>query len=872
MSFDWQTEEDNDWDGESWQEAEETAVSPIKPWRTLIIILFLLAVGGFILYQQISSRIDETTSAVETNIFATHNLLGRAAASQDGELGKAVLSGRDLGWSQTQTNLLIEGLFYQNPAFGLALNDPETAYAPLSREDDRFISLELDPELNGAEMQFGQDYIGYTKTGVERVTLQQTAVYRRGETRWLLAPPLEAYWGEWQTEDIGLLTVSFPARDEEISVRLAEDLTTLLEESCADLPDLNCAGTIQLRLDTNPDSLLAVADSANLYDGNLRFNLPAPSLIGLPINDVGYEALLNAYAAQLFAGIIAQSVSYECCQHAPMFQALMIYQLSELGLVEWPVTRQTHQDLAGMGVNAELLFPYWSGSEFTLLNEENSWQLFGFVDFLLNQYAPQLSALDLMDGMNQSRTYQSWLNGLLETTDRQPFGVIDSISRDWWFYAMTQAEVTAVSEQPISLPAQDLQVSCLTENGITGNPDSKIYRYQLGNDSWIEEKTYPGLAFFNPLPQDNGVILQLISTSGAPFWQTIWWENGIGTDFADAEDFYSISLGQMDPDGQFLLTYFGTNDDFINSTEEVVPEPLLIDIESCQNGSCATTQMTQIPHWSPNGEGMLLTTNQLFSESQYVVDGRILTLSLDAFDEASAISFRYLADAPETAVVVGEGIAPFWINDEQFGYIRTVTDSTQALSQELVYASVDDPTPVPLLTTDQLLEALPESSNRSFLEMRYAVAHPINPDLLVVMALQQAFDGNLFLLNRQTGEIELLFPLNNSRGEHALGFSPDGRFLVAISAIQPQTSGTAQQNPLFGALFLYDFETNNLQTILVNTDTFLPSFMFDWSRDGNWLAFTRDNGLLGLIAPAYNYQQTILHEFIDCNSLAWINP
>ena len=128
MSFDWQTEEDNDWDEQSWQEKPETAVSPQTPWRTILIILILLSVAGVIIYQQVTDRLDETTLAVESDIFASHNLLSRSAANLDGDLGKAVLSGRDKGWSQVQTNLIGNGLFYENPTFGLALTYATTSY------------------------------------------------------------------------------------------------------------------------------------------------------------------------------------------------------------------------------------------------------------------------------------------------------------------------------------------------------------------------------------------------------------------------------------------------------------------------------------------------------------------------------------------------------------------------------------------------------------------------------------------------------------------------------------------------------------------------------------------------------------------------
>ena len=491
MSFDWQTEEDNDWDEQSWQEKPETAVSPQTPWRTILIILILLSVAGVIIYQQVNDRLDETTLAVESDIFASHNLLSRSAANLDGDLGKAVLSGRDKGWSQVQTNLIGNGLFYENPTFGLALTDATTAYEPLFREDDRFMDLQLDPDLSGGELTYTRDYVAFTGEGLQTVTLQQTAVYRRGETRWLLAPPLADFWGTWDNEQVDNITYIFPQREEALMEELTTDLSALVAEACATLPELDCSLSMQVRFDTDPASLLDAADLTELYTANLRLNLPAPTLVGLPINDDGYQALLYAYGSKMVSALISEQVGYRCCARAPMFQALMIYQLSELGLAEWPVTQETQRKLANDGVRTDLIFPYWSASDFAKTNDETSYQLFGFVDFLLHHQVPQLTALDLLAQMNDSRVFQSWLVSLSDDMS-DSFGAVDVISRDWWFYAMTQAEATGVSQQPISLPAQDLQVGCIDEITAEGLPQTILYRYDLGSETWNEEFAYPG--------------------------------------------------------------------------------------------------------------------------------------------------------------------------------------------------------------------------------------------------------------------------------------------------------------------------------------------------------------------------------------------
>ncbi len=867
MSFDWQTEEDGEWEDETWQDKPKTAVPPQPPWRTLLIIVVLLSVVGVVVYQQANKRLDDATTAVESDIFASHNLLSRAAASQDADLGKAVLSGRDMGWSQAQSDLMASGLFYEPLELGLTLANRDTAFAPLFREDDRFVDLVLSPDLNEAELTYGRDYLAFTDDGLQPVTLQQTAVYRRGKTRWLLSPPMEEFWGDWQTVEQDNLTFIYPLRDEETMSRLTEDLPVILNEVCQKLPELNCSSdtAIQIRFDTDPESLLDVADPANLYKANLRLNLPTPTLVGIPINNDGYQAVRNAYAAKLVAALIGDSIAYECCNHAAMFQAVMIYQLSELSLTPWPVTQEVQRFLANSGVYTELLFPYWSGTDFSLIHDENSQQLFGFVDFLLKQYIADATPLWLMAEMNNSsRAYQSWLIGLSPKGNTISASSADIISRDWWFYALTQSEALMTSDQPISLPAQDLQVGCMSSDDFE---ESTIYRFKLADESWVEEFNYNGLAFFNPLPNDDGVILQLVEFSEGQYWQTLLWRNGTSVEIMNMEDVYSISLGQMDPNGRFLLSYFG------DVTDEAEPEPLLIDMESCQDGNCNITLLGQTPYWSPNGRQMLLTDLDLFETGQYTVDGRIISLNPEGFNRVASIWLRRAAANADEAIKIDDGFSPFWITDELFGYIRRVSPSSVPSFQEVVIMSIDDLEPESVIEITAVKELVPATSRSNALAFRYAIAHPTNPDLLLLMASTQANDGYLFQVNRITKSAELLFPLDMSRGEHSLGFSPDGRFLVATGAIQQKTANPGINNStIFGALHLYNLENGEHQTILTNTDIFFPAFSFDWSLDGNWLAFTRDNSIIGLIAPDYDYQQTIIHDEGNCTSLSWVNP
>ena len=145
----------------------------------------------------------------------------------------------------------------------------------------------------------------------ESIHLEVTRKFIRERDSWLLAPfgADKEYWGEWEKEEFNQLILIFPAKDGEIGRRLAPALHQLIAEIC-DNPDVQCPRgfSLQLRLDRNERSLpilnehlgnIGLGTSLSLFS----LNLPAPTLIGRPVDDAGYQALYSGYAGWVAAAI-----------------------------------------------------------------------------------------------------------------------------------------------------------------------------------------------------------------------------------------------------------------------------------------------------------------------------------------------------------------------------------------------------------------------------------------------------------------------------------------------------------------------------------------------------------------------------------------
>ncbi|HUM70777.1 MAG TPA: hypothetical protein PLK31_18260 [Chloroflexota bacterium] len=318
--FEWKTEEEAGWEEEI--AVPETRPSRSFPWKVvgLVLVVLVVILGGA--RWQINRQVSAVTVELENDVRTAHLFLQQVTGRQDEELLNSLLSGRDIEWLRVQKSLVAQGWFSNPPLLG-ATAVPMTATSPLT--------VTLSPDLFSAEVQSDHTYHLLHPQGMtETVTLRQTAVYRQGETRWLYAPPGEEFWGRMVFHSGERLSVLYPARDEAVALRLAQDLDDLVLAVCRELATRNCLqrARVQVRFSTEPASLLTGADTGTFI---YILNLPAPSLVGLPVDEAGYQALFRAYGVRVATAVISQQVNYQCCRWQVLYQALLDRQLHRLG-------------------------------------------------------------------------------------------------------------------------------------------------------------------------------------------------------------------------------------------------------------------------------------------------------------------------------------------------------------------------------------------------------------------------------------------------------------------------------------------------------------------------------------------------------------
>lgn len=806
--FDWHTD-DEDWPDEPIIESELKTVISRRPfWITLLIIVILLIGAGLLVYRSVHNQIEATQREIESELRLTHNLVQQANLEQDAELFRSILSGRDPNWTELQLEQVANGRLFDRQSLGLQ-----------AQANIRENQIEISPDLQAAELIFEQSYALQNGKGItEIVQLQQTAVYRRGSQQWLYAPPTEEYWGGWQTWDGRHLAIAYRQRDQDIVEQLAFDFEALLAEVCQ-LPDMACPADLHLhlRLDSKPESLLVTADTSALLEHSLRLNLPTPSLVGLPTNEAGYQALLQGYSRHLAAAIIVHQVNYTCCQQALLHTAWLDWQLSQLGLVPWLLAAADYDQLFYNNVRVEDFAFAWNDAV-----DLSRWQRsYILVQFLATE--SDWSPVAIQRSLQDFESYSTWLVQIMG----------ESFEEKLFDFLISQTTSAQVTEAPLPLPEENLLYVCSGQI---------LQRYDLynGDFSVLSTSTDSMADYMIVWPLEDGYLVDERYFSDAGTMRSVLAavdENGRRAFFNSATDYTfneAVSFVGISPDGRYiLLVSFAENNQDSSLT--------LLDSADCPNNVCRMIPLTGWPIWSPTGHRMLwLDQTELASSAFYAP----LMLANNQGQNSTHIA--------EDAAV------PFWLDEQTIGYVRL--DGTE---QALIIRQLGNPLETVIARTSELRFLLPDGESDQMLRIRYIQTSPADPNLILIMAVGNGQPANpptyYFLLERKTEGPDISLVHQASFNSFAR-FSPNGRLLIFTG-----------NNPASSSFSAVTIDILNLDTKqerhLITTDGW---FNQDWSADGYWLVRLYDQYLL-LMAPAYNYEQIIPGNFKGCGNAIWVN-
>ena len=842
MSFEWRTDEDEGWPEEG--KARQTAVPQSflrRRWRFLLGVLVSITAVWLALQWQIDQRVATATTELETELLATHNFVLQTAVNQDEDLFRANLSGRDPGWGEVQKSLLNEGLLLDRPMLGW---QHQPAADRLTREEVTFV---VSPDLQAVELLYPQAYAITRPDGVtETVTLLQTAVYRQGNTRWLYSPPDEAFWGEWTIWSGEHLTLAYPARDAAVALRLGQDLDAMLSQMCTTLADLNCPTRLglNLRFDTDPDSLLALNDPEAMMQGSLRLELPTPTLIGLPTDEASYDLLVRAYEVPIATAVLAHQTAYDCCRHPFFFRALRDYHLAQLGLQPWPLAAESYRHMLALNVDGDLT-RYWN-RRWTEVQPQTLqvwvvedptliWQqVYMMVEFLAEREAA-VSPTEMMRLLSVN-AYDMWLTEVLGRT----FDEVELRSR-FLAYVYDQTRAGQMAAPPIPLPQGTITAVCYD---LANRPGSQVYDYNLAAGTWTE---------------------RFVDFFADAHISTVDGQHFIVTEYGYKEPYNSFKVSLVTGDSIRLLEYVeivAQNEQWINysmvdetaayllRSEYNIEGELSISLQptDCATGDCPQVPVHGWPLFSPN-QALLLVR---------VPPSELTNIGSDVPYDLQHVLYLMTPDGQERRLL-GRGGLPFWLNNERFGFQQMSREGW-----ELVVAATSGEARQFLLSQADLLLEFPAAERPDGIVLNQVVVNPSNPRELLLQGLRAeraeefiSYGPNtpsyLFkvTLTADLTAVDQIKLLRQDTFTGPVSFAADGRYI--------------RQGD-------YGYTTTQMTWYFLNADSGETEYLFTSidslaeSTDGQWQVQYHPNFLM-LHAPAHNYQQFIPHNLGECQQI-----
>ncbi|GAB4147474.1 MAG: hypothetical protein Fur0021_06380 [Candidatus Promineifilaceae bacterium] len=818
MSFHWQTEDNTDWDS---LPPPSTPPSRRRSWSLALLFLGILAAGTITIWQQVTGRVEVVSETMHDEVTAAFWLARSAAARQDEELYLTLLSGREPAWTEAQMSLLAA-----NQVGGRSLWDMPAA------GDPHILDIALSPDLNTATVTVRQPLQTTLPDGRNQtITVHQIDVFRRGEERWLLAPPDAAFWELTERSRGRYLTLSFPQRDRAVAERLARDLETDLARLCA---EVEACETLHLDVTLSPDlqSLVSQIDYVSRLQTDLQLLLPSPTLVGTPVDEAGYQALRRAYGARVAGTAINHLADYDCCAHASLYLALLDLPLQQLGLRPISLHPEDYAQLLEQDLNLLELLNNLRNAWLLSPDEETSTE---FSPLFMQTFATFWS------GQEATATYLAQLQQLASaptfTTFTQQVGSTpqrtNNLGAAWFRFLFAQAQL-AQTEPPIPLPGESVALLC---SGLRGQT---IYEYNLSQNEITriqEMRTYGGYQILAHTPDGKGIIIPGLAgydASGFPMIEVVSWSSGqLQRLFADPNASY-YALAQYDPTGQYLALLSLSRD------EKVAPSTTLLDLADCQTAGCAAQTLAGWPIWSPDGERTLLID----------LNGRTW------LGDAVGQSARLTPPNPN----LGFSLAMAWLDNDRYVYAAPTNSSSGSSADIYSYTLTTGETELLAQTVDYVA-LLPASTPANSSQIIHMAAVPQQPQRLIFAANVGAITNSsqptaVFSLDVSTRALELLYYEAATTAYPPFQISADGRWLTLLTY--------QRLNDAVSQLYLYDLMDAAAGQVIASGNY----VAYDWDKNSQWLVVYDDQRLYAL-APAFAYERLYVPGQEGCYDVAW---
>lgn len=882
-NFDWRTEEDERRSQYSWDEPAER--NPNKsarhlPWRFIIIAAILLATTGGTVWWRINRQVNLTLHTLRSDIVASYNLIQHAASEGDTEVFQSVLVEENPGWSASMFELIESGLLSNHPSLGL-LADEGSSPTVLRLEDDvisageQRAKIEFSPDLNQATVTVGRSYRLEGSASV--AILQQTSIFQRVDSQWLLAPPPAEFWGASETFEGLHLTATYPTRDKEIVEMFAADFDTALGLLCTAPDGINCpAGfRVALNFETDPASLAKLSSpqetGRRFIEQESVIELPTPTLVGLPVRDdqfswrSGYALIRGGYANHVIQRIIAQSVGWRCCYNELLFNALVEYQLGQIGLKKWPIGPADHQRALESRIRLSDLNPYQNIDSLRIPTEEQRWEWRVAVDFLANGI-PGTSVIDMERLLSKMPSFDQFLDQIslvaqAETRGRLP----DNLDALWWLYAFNAQALTS-PELVAPATQEDLLLACQAIENNQSINRADLYHYSFSNNTWTKPYSLPGYIWMTTMPDPSMALMQEFSTA-EEVWRSKIWRNGqLVTAHTAPGGIFSLSFGETDPAGKKLLAY-----DF-EFSESDNARSMVLDLNDCKDSECRRVDLPGRPVWSPSGEMALYVSEDDFTSAISFIATNYNYALIDPSNTDVATLWLGSGDAQTNSpglTPLGYGRTPFWIDDNTYGFIRRIESddlASEDSEEVLVLGTIGNPAPQLTLSLADLRTSLPPSIQANRLTIGYAITHPNLPQKLFITVIDRDEEHAYALsydLETKTTKLHLD---SKAAPRHSLGFSPDGRYLLMTGQYQTRFGKSGET----AVLLVQDLVDGQTIPFIVRPPFFLPSVVYDWTEDSHLLAMTMGGNLVAIVDLEQRDVQLLPHNFGNCTSVVWV--